>query len=207
MALRLVKIAKELNVATSTIVEYLSNAGFQIENKPTAKVSDEMYQELQKEFSSSVAEKEKADKLIIGRVATPKKEVVEQKPVTPPPPPAPPVEKAPVVEKPVETPPAKDAEEVPKVKSTNQEEPKKDRIVPGLKVLGKIDLDANKRKPKPPKEEPKKEVKQEVVVPKKEEKPPVKKETSVPAAKSTTDNKPPESTPKKDEVIREQAPQ
>ena len=43
MAKRLVKIAKELNVGTSTIVEHLTNNGFEIENKPTAKISDEMY--------------------------------------------------------------------------------------------------------------------------------------------------------------------
>jgi len=43
MAKRLVKVAKELNVGTSTIVEYLVNNGFEIDNKPTAKVSDEMY--------------------------------------------------------------------------------------------------------------------------------------------------------------------
>ena len=35
MARRLVKIAKELNVGTATIVEYLTSNGFEIENKPT----------------------------------------------------------------------------------------------------------------------------------------------------------------------------
>ena len=59
MAQRLVKIAKELNVGTSTIVEYLSNNGFEIENKPTAKVEDDMYALLLKEFSNSMEEKEK----------------------------------------------------------------------------------------------------------------------------------------------------
>ena len=66
MARRLIKIAKELNVATSTIVEYLSKSGFDIENKPTAKISDDMYDELLKEFSNSMAEKVQADSLIIG---------------------------------------------------------------------------------------------------------------------------------------------
>ena len=50
MTKRLVKIAKELNVGTTTIVEYLNNNGYSIENKPTAKVTDEMYDELLKEF-------------------------------------------------------------------------------------------------------------------------------------------------------------
>ena len=61
MAERLVKVAKELNVGLNTIVEYLVSKGFPIENKPTSLVSDEMYDALRKEFSSSMAEKEKAD--------------------------------------------------------------------------------------------------------------------------------------------------
>jgi len=40
MAQRLVKVAKELNVGTSTIVDHLVGLGFEIDNKPTAKVSD-----------------------------------------------------------------------------------------------------------------------------------------------------------------------
>ena len=140
MSFRLVKIAKELNVATSTIVEYLAKAGFEIENKPTAKVSEEMYQALQKEFSSSIAEKEKADKLVIGRVNIPKAEPVPPpKPVVPPPPPPPPPV---VVEKIVEVPAPVEVVQ-PKV-----EESKTEKVIPGLKVLGKIDLDAHKNKPK-----------------------------------------------------------
>src|SRR5690606_32513137 len=67
MAERLVKVAKELNVGLSTIVDHLVSKGFSIENKPTSLVSDEMYDELRKEFRSSMAEKEKADQIVIGR--------------------------------------------------------------------------------------------------------------------------------------------
>lgn len=63
---KLIKVAKELNVGTGTIVEHLSKKGFEIENKPTAKVTDEMYKELLKEFQKSIAIKEQADQLIIG---------------------------------------------------------------------------------------------------------------------------------------------
>ncbi len=66
MEQRLIKIAKELNVGTGTIVEHLSKKGFDIENKPTAKVTDEMYAELLKEFQKSIAIKEQADQLVIG---------------------------------------------------------------------------------------------------------------------------------------------
>ncbi|MBC7885207.1 MAG: translation initiation factor IF-2 [Saprospiraceae bacterium] len=66
MAERLVKIAKELNVGLSTIVDFLASKGFIIENKPTSQVSDEMHSVLLKEFSTSMAVKEKADQIIIG---------------------------------------------------------------------------------------------------------------------------------------------
>ncbi len=200
MALRLVKIAKELNVATSTIVEYLKNAGFEIENKPTAKVSDEMYQELQKEFSSSVAEKEKADKLVIGRVTPPKKET--------PAPPKPPVAK---VEPVVEPPKVEPVKEEPKVEEKKEEvvveEKKEESKVPGLKVLGKIDLDANKKKPKK-KEEPKQEVKKEPV----KEEPKVEKQKEVIAEKPkkvepVQTEAPKEQKPPQEEMIRAKTPQ
>jgi translation initiation factor IF-2 len=63
---RLVKVAKELNVGTSTIVEYLAGKGYDVENKPTAKITDEMYTDLLKEFQGSIAVKEQADQLVIG---------------------------------------------------------------------------------------------------------------------------------------------
>jgi translation initiation factor IF-2 len=66
MAERLVKIAKELNVGLATIVDFLASKGHVIENKPTSMVSDEMHDALLKEFRSSMAEKEKADQIVIG---------------------------------------------------------------------------------------------------------------------------------------------
>lgn len=131
MSKRLVKIAKELNVGTSTIVEYLTNAGFEVENKPTAKISEEMYAELTKQFSTSMELKEKADQLIIG---TTKKE--EETKVAPPPPPPTP---EPVAEKPT---PAVE-EEVIQVEKPELK----------VKVIGKVNLDPPKPKAEP-KEEP-----------------------------------------------------
>jgi translation initiation factor IF-2 len=66
MSKRLVKVAKELNVGTTTIVEHLTKNGFELENRPTAKVSDEMYNVLLRDFEKSIAIKERADKLTIG---------------------------------------------------------------------------------------------------------------------------------------------
>ncbi|MBK6782798.1 MAG: hypothetical protein IPG79_02885 [Saprospiraceae bacterium] len=134
MAERLVKIAKELNVGLGTIVDFLNSKGFAIENKPTSLVSDEMHDALLKEFSSSMAEKEKADQIIIGRMYS--KE--EQKPEAP----------KPLFSIPKLSDLGKPAEpEVPAEPENPAEEifsPQKPELNK-LKVVGKIDLD----KPKP----------------------------------------------------------
>ncbi len=66
MARRLVKIAKELNVGTKTIVEHLHDSGFEIKDRPTAKITDEMYQELLREFEDAISVKRRADEIDIG---------------------------------------------------------------------------------------------------------------------------------------------
>lgn len=156
-AIRLVKIAKELNVGTSTIVDFLKGKGYDIDNKPTSKISDEMHEELLKEFSDSMAAKEKADQLIIGS------RYGKEEEATPPPPPPPPPkvvvpepkpEPTPVVEKAPEPEPV--VEKAPEPKPVVEEK----KEIPGIKVLGKIDLDAA-NKPAKKKEAPKPEVKEE----------------------------------------------
>jgi translation initiation factor IF-2 len=166
MAKRLVKIAKELNVGTSTIVEHLTNNGFEIENKPTAKISDEMYTELLKEFQKSIAIKEKADQLVIGNrpasedpdkgehktsgVPGSKQREEAKKPAAKV---SPPVEKTPppAEKPPVQPPPAPEKKEQPDSSDApapaEKEQPAEKKT--GLKVLGKIDLDANKKGKKP----------------------------------------------------------
>ncbi|MFN0200980.1 MAG: hypothetical protein ACKVTZ_05640, partial [Bacteroidia bacterium] len=126
MSKLLFKVAKELNVGTGTIVEHLNKKGFDIDNKPNAKVTDDMFTELSKQFQASVAEKEKADQIVIGSrpmqqpQPQPKKEIPvpiikRDKPVlgflqpaatTPPPP----VKQEAVIEKPR-------VEETPKVEA------------------------------------------------------------------------------------------
>ncbi|WP_367391720.1 translation initiation factor IF-2 [Lewinella sp. LCG006] len=181
MERRLVKIAKELNVGLSTIVDFLHNKGFDIDPKPTAKVSDNMYQELLKEFQKSIAIKEKADQLVIGTRPVAKKEEEEVKQEERPsipvkltgaapstlksklaPPPAPKSQPAPVkppVEEPVakQEPPAPTPPPAPAVEATPPpaDPPKEEKVAervstaPGLKVLGKIDLDAPRKSAKP----------------------------------------------------------
>jgi translation initiation factor IF-2 len=59
-AMRLNKVAKELNVGIQTIVEYLQKKGHKVETNPNAKISQEMYDELLVEFSSDSTLKKKS---------------------------------------------------------------------------------------------------------------------------------------------------
>ncbi len=135
MATRLVKIASELNVGTSTIVEYLNSHGFEIEDKPSAKVTDEMHEVLVKEFQKDRVIKEQADQLIFGtRPATTQRK------------------DAPVKEKPAST-GTKEKEEVATLE-VKKEEPapvvERPRLLQSrLKVIGKIDLDKQNNPVKP----------------------------------------------------------
>ncbi len=168
---RLVKVAKELNVGTTTIVEYLTSKGYEIDNKPTAKIGDDMYLDLVKEFQGSIDVKEKADQLIIGNRPSAKKEDEEKSIFQRP-------EK--VVEAPVVTPPPVIPPTPPKVEKDPEPEP--DRVPeenkPKLKVLGKIDLDADKNRKKAV-ETPKVEEKQPEKEPEKQPEPEPEKEPEV----------------------------
>ena len=238
---RLIKVAKELNVGISTIVEHLNGNGFSIEGKPTAKVTDEMYNELLNKFERSIAIKEKADKLIIGtRPVAPKEAPVSPPPAPPIPPPAPKVPVPPVVKEvkkvePIPTPPpvvptpppAPKEVVVVAPKEVLQKEAKKEIIppkveekakvegevkadkketpieykatLPKLKVLGKINLDKDKKKSEKKKEAPKpaEAKKEEKVVPikiveQKEKVAEVKKEVAAPEAKAVSEKNTPE---------------
>jgi len=137
MSQRLVKVAKELNVGTDSIVDYLSKKGYAIDAKPTSMITDEMHNLLLQEFSSNMAIKAQADNMVIGtRPPVKGAEVV-----------TPVVHEVAVKEAPV----AKPAEKA--IKKAEVEEQDK----PKLKVLGKIDLK--------PKAKEKAEEKPEVEVP------------------------------------------
>ena len=66
MAKRLVSVAKELNVGSKTIVEFLIDKGFEVVNKPNAKISNDMENVLLKRFGDSKTTKEGAEKVVIG---------------------------------------------------------------------------------------------------------------------------------------------
>ena len=63
MERQLIKVAKELNVGMGTVVEFLAQKGFDIENRPISKVTDQMYDALSKKFSARKPIKLKLTKL------------------------------------------------------------------------------------------------------------------------------------------------
>jgi translation initiation factor IF-2 len=162
---RLMAAAKEFNIGTNTLIEFLVSKNFNADElKPSTKLSEEMYRVLQSEFQQDKAAKQKAEQVDLpkGAGGDPKKKrdeedlsikkkdekpksvaVEEVKPE---------VVETPVVEPPVvEAPkvdhfaPEKPAEEVPAVEQTEiQKEPEISKIVApeieGLKILDKIDL-------------------------------------------------------------------
>jgi translation initiation factor IF-2 len=181
--IRLGKAASEFNVSTQTIIESLQKKGFAIENKPTAKLNDEMYSYISGLFSSDKEVKEqsksaglnsklkKREETVIKADDSSLKKKQDEKPLEPEPetevviknvvveekPKAPIKEVAPVVEK------------EPVIEEKPVEAPKPE--TGGLKVKGKIDLDGQNKKKKevtaekPKQEEPKAPIAEPVAPP------------------------------------------
>ena len=183
---RLAKAASEFNQGSQNIVDFLNDKGFSVENKPTTKITPEMYNLLVDNYSDSKATKEKVNTLLAKKEKAPpvnepkvikteapqvEKPVVEEKPKVE----APKVE-APKVEIPKEEP-------KPKVEEKKIETPKAEPIAPeptkiGPKVTGKIDP-TPKKKEAPKVEKPEVEAKK---VEPKIEKPEVKAKEKAPKA-------------------------
>jgi translation initiation factor IF-2 len=210
MALKLIKVAREFNVGLHTIVETLHGKGFtNVEDKPTAEITDEMLAVLKKEFQKDLAIKQEADKL-----ARPilKKEPVSVEPLTEAPP-------APPTPKPVITLPRPEpAKEAPKPQTpeppaapTPAPEPEPvQRERPALRIVGKIDLNAPRKTTKP-EEKPKPQTKAPEVpaaapapaAAKQNDAPPAPAQEAPPTAPAET----PKPAPEGDDVIRVDAPQ
>ncbi|MDL2283435.1 translation initiation factor IF-2, partial [Odoribacter sp. OttesenSCG-928-G04] len=75
MAVRLSKIAREFNVGLATIVEFLNTKGVEISSDPNAKISDEQYDLVAKEFSSD-SELKKESSMVDLKNSRKKKETV-----------------------------------------------------------------------------------------------------------------------------------
>ena len=164
-AIILFKAVKELNVGSSTIIEFLSKKGFAVENKPTTKLSKEMYDTLLREFQGDKIVKEEANQIVIGKIRRDEPEVAEKAPELPrkkqdfenegiliknlqsySPPAEKPKEEKPVEVKAVEP----EALKVPLKEVAVKEE---ESALPGVKIVGKIDLKNLNSKTRPDKKE------------------------------------------------------
>lgn len=134
MVTRLSKVAREFNVGTSTIVEFLHSKGKEIESSPNTKIDPELYELLQEEFSSEKSVKEKVEE--VRSEIKVKAEKVEEEEIVP------------------------EEVEVPKKEEETTIKAKANKLS-GPSVVGKIDLDKDK---KVKKEEPVVEEKKEEVV-------------------------------------------
>lgn len=210
----LLKTAKELNIGLSTAVEFLGKKGYKVEARPNTKLTDEMYDVLLKEFQGDKIVKEEAKQIVIGKIRR---------------------DETPVPQERVEPQRSKDFEqeeiliknvnpytpaqvEKPKPAPVEQKAPETkadDGALPGVKIVGRINLDDLNSKTRPDKKvpeaekpavsappvetppapkavEPVKAAEPEVVVPKAEPlKEEVKKE-EVPAAAAKPEEKPEE---------------
>ena len=59
MPIKLIKVTRDLNVGITTVVEFLHAKGFRVENNPNAKIADEQFVLLVKEFGKDLTESER----------------------------------------------------------------------------------------------------------------------------------------------------
>src|ERR1043165_3173349 len=134
---RLLAAAKEFNIGKETLVEYLTNKGFEINaSNPNTKLTEEMYDALQGEFAQDKLAKRKSEE-----IALPKGSLLDAKKKK--------EEAAPPVAKKTEEPAPKKEEKpepVAKPKEVKAEEPNEKEAEP-------------QAQPEPEKEEPKKAAK------------------------------------------------
>ncbi|MEO8795952.1 MAG: translation initiation factor IF-2, partial [Daejeonella sp.] len=156
----LLKAAKELNIGLSTAVEFLGKKGHQVEARPNTKLTDEMYDVLLKEFQGDKIVKEEAKQIVIGKIRR------DEAPVTPErtePQRSKEFEQEEILIKNVNSfnPPAP---EKPKTETSEPEKPAvEEGSLPGVKVVGKINLDDLNSKTRPEKKAPEVEKAPEVV--------------------------------------------
>ncbi len=150
-SIKLIKAVKELNIGMGTLVDYLATKGYKVDKHPMAKLDNDMYNALLKEFAVDKSIKEEAKQISIGKIR--KEEPAAQFPEKP-------VENRrsrdfeneeilikntghfaqPQVEKP------KPAEPAPAAQTPARSDERND-VLPGVKVVGKIDLNNLNAKP------------------------------------------------------------
>ncbi|WP_231460536.1 translation initiation factor IF-2 [Pedobacter sp. Leaf132] len=201
----LIKAIKELNIGMGTAVEFLNKKGFSAEKSPMFKLSGDMYDALLKEYQGDKIVREEAKQIVIGKIRRDEPET--EKPAEAPKKNtdfekneeilikntqsfAPPVEKPKAEPEKVEAPKVEQPAAKETVAETKQEEKAEDGSLPGVKIVGKINLNDLNSKTRPAKKEeapveaPKVETAAKPVVetPKVEEKPIEVKKEETPVA-------------------------
>jgi translation initiation factor IF-2 len=168
-SINLIKAVKELNIGMSTLVDFLATKGYKIDKQPMAKLNGDMYNALLKEFAFDKSIKEEAKQINIGKI---RKDEPGQ------------------TDKPVEFRRSRDFEneeiliknagnytthtaEKPKSEPEAKKPEEHNETLPGVKVVGKINLDepfakpqfGEKKEPEPVKPQPAPEPKPEVAQP------------------------------------------
>src|SRR5476649_1018303 len=80
-SIKLFKAAKELNIGTGTIVDFLASKGFKIEKQPNARIEGDMYDALLKEFAFDKSIKEEAKQISIGKIRKEETGQIPERPV------------------------------------------------------------------------------------------------------------------------------
>lgn len=202
MAIRLAQAAKELNVGLQTIVESLKEENIIVDNKPTTKIEEDVFEILLKKFNKDKVAKTQADKLELGKNIKEASKIETKKPepekivtkkiaiegpkvlgkITEEPKPEAAKETEPIAVEPVEVETKEEIKEIETEKkvSKKQEIIKAQKIaIEGPTVLGKLDLSE-----KPKKVEIKKTESTETLIPEKTK--PAKKKVQTEALKEET---------------------
>jgi len=148
-SIKLIKAVKELNIGMGTLVDFLATKGYKVEKHPMAKLDNDMYTTLLKEFAVDKIIKEEAKQISIGKIRK------EETPLA-------------ATDKPVETRRSRDFENeeiliknagnfssapAEKPKPIEPAQPKTEERsndgLPGVKVVGKIDLNNLNARPQP----------------------------------------------------------
>lgn len=156
--LRLSKVAKEFNLSLGKIVEFLATKGFPVDSNPNAKIGDEEYRFLLKEFSSDKSAREEAENVSQAIINKVKRETIVLDDIK--------AKKQKEEEAAHNEVRIKDLTTTKEVNTTKTPEVKKETTVPadeivtektevkeGPKVVGKLDLDSMNLKTKPDKKD------------------------------------------------------
>lgn len=157
--MRLSQVARKLNIGKNTILDFLESKGFKVDDNPNSKISPEQFQILSKEFATSAMDKEEALGLTIGKkhsdnfiidseINEEDKQNEEEEEIL--------IKSITATKKQDEV--EEKEEKVEKEKEVWDDKPK----LKGIKVVGKIDLETEKKKPEV-EEEKKEEIPEEEV--------------------------------------------